>query len=1027
MTAEDAVTEARTTLARTPLGHSTRPAMLMRLSEALRARFEHAGQSGDLTEAISQGLGAIEATTPTDRARAGRHARAGALYRLRYDHHGAPTDLDAAIVHYAEAAAASPVEDPHRPTRLARWSNTLRLRFNTAGARADIDDAVTHATLARQALTAQTPNTHFVLWTLANAHWVRFERYGRPSDIDDAFELASEVLDATPDEHPNRAGRLELLSIVRQSRFDARGAAEDIDAAVDLAKQACGLSIDRQDRARALNTLANAHQLRFEIRGRDDDLDEAIEAGQSSVETTDEDSPDLPARLSNLANGYLTRFERYGLLADVDAAVRVGDQAVRLTPTADPDRAMYLSNAANAYLARHDRSANVEDLHRALERGHAALDAAPPDDFDRPAVLGNLSGAHLLRFRRLGASVDLDAAITAAEESVRTTTATNPLRPGRLAALAAAWTTTFERTAHPCDLQQGIRRATEAVAATPAQHPFMAAHVTALSLAHQQWMLAGLPAPDTNVVDVLTATAQAAVTASPTHRVNALRAAAALNRAFGRFADAAGLLTDAVGLLPSVSPREGHHGDQESTLVAHFGLPAEAVAAHCTLRDPAAALAAAEHARGIVIAAQLDARTDLDFLYRDHPDVASEFDTLRRHLNEAHRPRPHATVNDSVQRRTSWRQYDALLTRIRTLDGYGRFALPPSPSQVSAATRGAPVIVINTTAERSDAIIVTADAPPVALALPALHLADVRRAAGDIAETTTQNDTLAAELRRQRIFPPILEWLWTAAIEPILETLTTVTGTAEGAQRVCWLPIGLLTLLPLHAAGPVGQPGALDRVVSSYTASLRTLTHARARPPASHRDQLIVTAEGVPGLPGLPATAREAEALAAHSPSSVRLNGDRATPAATLSALTATTWAHFACHARTDPAQPSQAALQLHGGELAVSAISALTLETAELAYLSSCSSGYRGWEHADESIPLAAAFQLAGFRHVIANMWAVRDDVAATAARVFYGHLGTGASAGRAAQALATTVRDLRRAHPRHPHLWAGLVHSGP
>lgn len=80
------------------------------------------------------------------------------------------------------------------------------------------------------------------------------------------------------------------------------------------------------------------------------------------------------------------------------------------------------------------------------------------------------------------------------------------------------------------------------------------------------------------------------------------------------------------------------------------------------------------------------------------------------------------------------------------------------------------------------------------------------------------------------------------------------------------MPLGLLGLFPLHAAGHPGEAGALDRVVSSYTSTLRVLAHTRGRPPAATRRQLVIALEHTPGLPDLPNTVTEAVGLDTGTP-----------------------------------------------------------------------------------------------------------------------------------------------------------------
>jgi CHAT domain-containing protein len=117
----------------------------------------------------------------------------------------------------------------------------------------------------------------------------------------------------------------------------------------------------------------------------------------------------------------------------------------------------------------------------------------------------------------------------------------------------------------------------------------------------------------------------------------------------------------------------------------------------------------------------------------------------------------------------------------------------------------------------------------------------------------------------------------------------------------------------------------------------------------------------------------------------------------------------------------------LHDGRLPVLRIAALRLEDAEIAYLSACSTARPGWLNSDEPLTLAAAFQVAGYRHVIATLWPLDDEVAAQAAHRFYQLLADAPTAEPAAGALNRLTRELRLRYPDHPQAWAPLIHTGP
>jgi len=226
----------------------------------------------------------------------------------------------------------------------------------------------------------------------------------------------------------------------------------------------------------------------------------------------------------------------------------------------------------------------------------------------------------------------------------------------------------------------------------------------------------------------------------------------------------------------------------------------------------------------------------------------------------------------------------------------------------------------------------------------------------------------------------------------------------------------------LHAACRDGN-SVLDRVVSSSTSTIRALLHARRVRTKSTARALVVAAAEADGVPALPGAEREVPFLAGKLPRSTVLR--HASRGDVLTGIAEHNWAHFACHGITDTAHPSRSGLVLHDGLLTVADIAQLSLDT-DLALLSACSTATVGSVLPDEAIHLASAFQLAGYRHVVATLWPVRDTIAAAFARDFY-QVVTEHGADSAAVAAHEATRRLRDRLPSHPEAWGAYVHTGP
>nr|WP_232295043.1 CHAT domain-containing protein [Parafrankia sp. EUN1f] len=217
--------------------------------------------------------------------------------------------------------------------------------------------------------------------------------------------------------------------------------------------------------------------------------------------------------------------------------------------------------------------------------------------------------------------------------------------------------------------------------------------------------------------------------------------------------------------------------------------------------------------------------------------------------------------------------------------------------------------------------------------------------------------------------------------------------------------------------------------MSSYTPNIRTLLYAR-RPggsgTAAGSRMAVVAMPNTPGEQRLDGVEQEAAMIRDRFRGGVEvLSGPTATHDSVVAALRSRPWVHFACHGVSNPTAPSTSHLLLHDDRLTVADIAALRLETAEFAFLSACSTSRPTTALTDETIHLASAFQLAGYRRVIATLWPIEDRSSAHISDAVYGFLADGGT-DATADALHAAVRRLRAAHPAKPSIWAAHIHVG-
>ncbi|KAK0706616.1 hypothetical protein B0T26DRAFT_727329 [Lasiosphaeria miniovina] len=159
----------------------------------------------------------------------------------------------------------------------------------------------------------------------------------------------------------------------------------------------------------------------------------------------------------------------------------------------------------------------------------------------------------------------------------------------------------------------------------------------------------------------------------------------------------------------------------------------------------------------------------------------------------------------------------------------------------------------------------------------------------------------------------MLEWLWDAAVRPILGELGFLEPPSDDSwPRVWWIPTGPLSLLPLHAAGrpfPHSTESALDRVVSSYSSSVKALLYSRQNSQNKDLDfvsgeALLVSMHTTPTYSDLVFAEEEVKKMADILPDSIRkVTLNRPSRDDVMAGLNTCTIFHFAGHGESHPPQ----------------------------------------------------------------------------------------------------------------------------
>ena len=187
------------------------------------------------------------------------------------------------------------------------------------------------------------------------------------------------------------------------------------------------------------------------------------------------------------------------------------------------------------------------------------------------------------------------------------------------------------------------------------------------------------------------------------------------------------------------------------------------------------------------------------------------------------------------ERTEAGHKIEVCLAEIRqNAPGQERFLLGPSVEELKTHAIEGPIVVINVTDIAANAIIVSHNQIE-SLSLPGLSPA-------------TAPQPINQQFRRYQFFrrgdydrdiggeteaeidPVQFSWLWSNCVKLILDELDAKGLASPETPRVWWIGSGIASSFPFHAAGNYSE-NSLDRIISSYTPTIKALGYSRSRAP----------------------------------------------------------------------------------------------------------------------------------------------------------------------------------------------------
>jgi hypothetical protein len=938
-----------------------------------------------------------------------------------------------------------------------------------------------------------------LLNTVSQLYERRFEKTRRAADVDEAIRMGQESISLIPPASSERAIALSNLSRRFHVRYRYKDSVSDIDKAVETAREAVSLGQTKPSvRAVCLSSLSASLSSRYKRTRETDDINEAISRADESWRLQTNSTPtDKASSLNDLAAAYYCRYVVKEELSDVNEAIEWARQAVALSPEGSAMKLDSLQILQLALSKMVSRTGEKKDRDAAAQVVQKVLSSSR-DEEELTKAFGLMGSSWLLQhqYDDTGNKSDLDKAIEAAREAVRLTPQDDPFYAAAARSLAGRLIRRHETTDAEADLQSAIQCLKQARTLILEDDSDILSLFYDLATALER---TGKKDDRNKAIDLFRKASRNPC-GLPLNRIECARGAIATLVNLGGeagWAEARTLAEEALKLVPLLCRRYMSHQDQLWAMTQVSGLVAQAASLSIHAGDAKKAVQQLEFGRGLILGYSIDDDSDLSGLQRDNEDLARRYDCLRLKIDEElledYRTAalPETLTNEDTtgapeqliaearqqiarklakERRENLDKMETIVEEIRRVKGYEQFLMPPDISELKSLAAEGPIVIVNFSEIRADAIIITikemkALELDLKLEEAPFLIKEKFRAYRSISGRHGNSRDIALVHNNDRPSNQY-SWLWGSCVKPVLDELEQMgfVSSASGQRpRVWWIGSGMASSLPFHAAGvdfrSTSSENTLGRISPSYTPTIKALAHSRLRafksigdPPRDNDNigsVLLVTMPTTCGYNDLPGVDKERDAIKRACNGFFDVEELRLPTAEdVLRKLDQSSIVHFACHGASDPRNPygSHLLLQKRGNKdgkmaldkLTVSAISKVTTarnRSRWIAFLSACSTAeIKATRLADEGLHLASAFQLCGFSHVIGALWPVNDKACARIAEKFYDELTKCGTAGRRdaqgaaiiAVAFWQVVIQLRAESGDDSSLWAPFVHFG-
>jgi hypothetical protein len=864
-----------------------------------------------------------------------------------------------------------------------------------------------------------------VLGELAGCYLDRFRFSNDLRDLDQAVGMYENLLPHGRDATSRWGMAQHNLSVALVERFEITGNVKDLDAAAAAAEEAAAcMRVGSASWIMAQNSLGALLRTRFDAMGKTIDIERAIAVHRETIGACVVGTEDWAKTYTHLAIALLSRFDALGDAKNLGEAIDALDRALHILKVGSAEWVSAESTWGTAVLKRYKLTrTSVADLQAALDAFEQVCWTVKTGSREWGRQQSNLASVLGMIAEVTGDTAYWSRALEAHNKALSTTRVDSPDWGHMQFNLAIDAIRQFDRFHESSDRSTAIRCLQEALRAFPQQ--VFPQHAVAAALPLGCLLIESRIESDMQQAVKVYADIEDAVQYLYFERIYETQRGAYLRKIQDFSANYAYALARAGQLRQAVEVLEGGRA-----------------------RSLAEVLSVQKGLDSLVDSAERD---KLERAWYQVRDAESEYS----HVGLERRP-------EAEKKLVLARHGHYVLLR----EQFPQFFLTPAFAEIHDAAEDGPIVYLLSTSAGSLALIVRygdegTQGDVEAVWLDSMSTGELRKMLLGDEDSLVKGGYLGTYSRWRRdsrnpvrrlawklTLDQVTRQLWGLLVGPVVDHLTGAFYTSgrttadqapehlggNGALSAKFVPLGWLSLLPLHAAWtdalemPGGRYYALDAVSFVYVPSARALITARRLAQNVLPDHLLLVVEPIPvAASRLPHATEEAMQVLTTWGDEKHITRWRAsaTYEEVHEQLSEATVFHFDGHAFAGWGEPLAGGLLLANNRiLSVADLQRMQLEM-RLAVLSACETGVVGTNLPDEVIGLPSALIQAGTAGVVASLWSVTDQSTALLMAAFYKYWK---------QEGLTPVAALRQAQLElrqnpdfgHPFYWAAFTYTG-